>query len=131
MAVADLNFGDLFDEIAKRIPDRPAVVYGESTLSWRVLDERSNRLARYLLRAGRLRVAADIEDEEAAGQIYAGANLLFFAVIEGAALFNIVVWLIQGNPVPNAFAAGLAVLLMVTNLPSEEGFKRLRELRGM
>ncbi len=50
--VADLNYGDMFDELAKVIPDRIAVIHGEHELSWRELDERSNRLARALLAAG-------------------------------------------------------------------------------
>ena len=52
MSVPDLNFGDLFDEIAKVIPDRPALIYGDRLDTWLEFDQRSNRLARYLLDAG-------------------------------------------------------------------------------
>jgi fatty-acyl-CoA synthase len=52
VAVADLNFGDLFDAVARVIPERTAVVYGEQTLTWQTLDARSNRLARYLIGQG-------------------------------------------------------------------------------
>ncbi len=52
MEVPDLNFGDFLDELAKVIPDRPAIVYGEQTIGWKEFDERSNRLARALLEGG-------------------------------------------------------------------------------
>lgn len=52
MAVPDLNFGDLFDELARVIPDRLAIVHGDRRLTWRELDERSNRLARKLMSVG-------------------------------------------------------------------------------
>jgi fatty-acyl-CoA synthase len=50
--VPDLNFGDLFDELARVIGDRPALMHGERCISWQEFDERSNRLARHLLGAG-------------------------------------------------------------------------------
>lgn len=52
MSVPDLNFGDLFDALARVIPDRLAMVYGDKQLTWRQFDERSNRLARRLIDAG-------------------------------------------------------------------------------
>ncbi len=52
MSVPDLNFGDLFDEVARVIPDRLAVVHGDTRLTWREFDRRSNRLARKLTDAG-------------------------------------------------------------------------------
>lgn len=52
MTVPDLNFGDLFDELARAIPERVAIVYGERQLTWREFDERSNRLARRLIEGG-------------------------------------------------------------------------------
>ena len=52
MTVPDLNFGDLFDELARVIPERPAIVCGERQLTWREFDERSNRLARRLIEGG-------------------------------------------------------------------------------
>ena len=51
-AVADLNFGDLFDALAPQIAARPAIIYGQHTLTWGEFDARANRLARYLLAAG-------------------------------------------------------------------------------
>ncbi|MCP5178956.1 MAG: AMP-binding protein [Pseudomonadales bacterium] len=50
--VADLNFGDLLDEVAAAVPARPAIRYGELTRTWAELDQRGNRLARVLLAAG-------------------------------------------------------------------------------
>lgn len=50
--IPDLNFGDIFDALAPRIADRPAIAYGDLTRSWRELDARSNRLARHLGAAG-------------------------------------------------------------------------------
>ena len=47
-----LNFGDLFDAVARAIPQQPAIVHGDVVLSWRELDERSNRLARQLQALG-------------------------------------------------------------------------------
>lgn len=51
-AIPDLNFGDLFDAVARLVPDRPAIAFGDRTISWRELDGRSNRLARYLIDLG-------------------------------------------------------------------------------
>ncbi|MFT6433724.1 MAG: fatty-acyl-CoA synthase [Candidatus Azotimanducaceae bacterium] len=52
MATADLNFGDLLEKVAAAIPEKPAIVHGNNTLSWREFDERSNRLAHHLVDMG-------------------------------------------------------------------------------
>lgn len=52
MNIPDLNFGDLFEALAQAIPQRTAIIYGDAKLTWRELDERSNRLARKLMEAG-------------------------------------------------------------------------------
>jgi len=52
MATADLNFGDLLEKVADAIPERPAIVHGKHTLSWREFDQRSNRLAHHLVDIG-------------------------------------------------------------------------------
>lgn len=46
--IADLSYGDLLDAIGQAIPDRIAIVYGDTRLTWKAFDERSNRLARHL-----------------------------------------------------------------------------------
>jgi amino acid adenylation domain-containing protein len=43
---------ELFEERARRSPDAVAVVSGEESVSYRELDERANRLARYLVAQG-------------------------------------------------------------------------------
>ncbi|WP_139488493.1 non-ribosomal peptide synthetase [Brevibacillus dissolubilis] len=48
----DLTITELFAEQVERTPDEVAVVYGEEVLTYRQLDERSNRLARLLRRKG-------------------------------------------------------------------------------
>ncbi len=48
----DLNFGDVYDAVAKVVPERTAIIYGEKQISWKVFDERTNRLARSLLSRG-------------------------------------------------------------------------------
>lgn len=52
MATPDLNFGDLLEKVADAIPERPAIVHGNHTVSWREFDERSNRLAHHLVDMG-------------------------------------------------------------------------------
>ncbi len=52
MTIPDLNFGDLFDALAQTIPQRTAIIYGDTKLNWYELDQRSNRLARKLLDSG-------------------------------------------------------------------------------
>ncbi|MEL6560504.1 MAG: amino acid adenylation domain-containing protein, partial [Bacteroidota bacterium] len=49
---ADKTVIDLFEEQAAKSPEAPAVVYGEGTLSYGALNERSNQLARYLVSKG-------------------------------------------------------------------------------
>ncbi|MCC6809187.1 MAG: amino acid adenylation domain-containing protein, partial [Deltaproteobacteria bacterium] len=48
----DQSIPALFLAQAKKTPDAAAVVFGEQTLSYRALDERSNQLARYLQKRG-------------------------------------------------------------------------------
>jgi len=57
-------------------------------------------------------------------EIYAGGVILFFALLEGSALFNVVAWLVNGDIV-SPFAAGVAIILMAANLPSERELEDL------
>ena len=52
MTFADLNFGDLLEAAAGVAAEHPAVIQGDSVLSWVSLDHRANRLARALMQAG-------------------------------------------------------------------------------
>ncbi len=51
-SVPDLNYGDIYDALAPRIGDRKAIIQGDHVLTWKELDERSNRLARSLQEIG-------------------------------------------------------------------------------
>ena len=42
------NFADLFGFVAQAVPDRPVIVCGEDSITYRELDERSSALAGYL-----------------------------------------------------------------------------------
>ncbi|WP_392675510.1 amino acid adenylation domain-containing protein [Streptomyces sp. LN785] len=46
------RLNDLFEDAARRTPDREAVVHGEISLTYRELDERSNQVAHWLIRSG-------------------------------------------------------------------------------
>ncbi|MGE4242052.1 AMP-binding protein [Ramlibacter sp.] len=46
------NFADIFKVVAEEIPDRPALVHGPRTLTWREIDARTGALARHLAAAG-------------------------------------------------------------------------------
>jgi 3-oxocholest-4-en-26-oate---CoA ligase len=48
----EFNLADLFESIVDAIPDREALVCGDRRLTYRELDERSNRLAHHLESAG-------------------------------------------------------------------------------
>jgi acyl-CoA synthetase (AMP-forming)/AMP-acid ligase II len=48
----EYNFADLFESVVDAIPDKVALVCGDRRLTYRELDERSNRLAHHLLDAG-------------------------------------------------------------------------------
>ncbi len=48
----ELNLADLFESVADSVPDRLAMVAGERRLTYAALDERSDRLADVLRRAG-------------------------------------------------------------------------------
>ena len=50
--MSGLNFGDLLEAVAARIPDAPAVIHGDLVTDWRTFDARANQLARHLLAAG-------------------------------------------------------------------------------
>ncbi len=43
---------DLFEEQVEKTPDSPALFFGESLISYKVLDERANQVAHYLRRLG-------------------------------------------------------------------------------
>ena len=46
------NLADLFEIVADTIPDREALICGDGRLTYRELDERTNRLAHHMLAAG-------------------------------------------------------------------------------
>src|SRR5437016_2707842 len=48
MTERTFNLADLFEIVAGAVPDRLAVVAGDARLTYRALDERTNRLARHL-----------------------------------------------------------------------------------
>lgn len=51
--VMDWNFGDLLDATAAYVPgDRPALIRGDTVVSWAEFDARTNRIARAMLAAG-------------------------------------------------------------------------------
>jgi acyl-CoA synthetase (AMP-forming)/AMP-acid ligase II len=50
--MASMNLADLFELVADAVPDREAMVAGERRLTYRALDERSNRLAHHLQSLG-------------------------------------------------------------------------------
>ncbi len=45
-------YADVWEQIAAAIPERPAQIQGDRTLSWRDFDRRANALAAHLLQAG-------------------------------------------------------------------------------
>jgi len=46
------NFAEVFEAVAQKVPDRPALVHGERVVTWREFDRRANALAADLLDAG-------------------------------------------------------------------------------
>jgi fatty-acyl-CoA synthase len=46
------NYAELWETIASQIPDAPAQIQGDRTISWREFDERANGVAHTLLAAG-------------------------------------------------------------------------------
>ena len=46
------QMADIWENIAAAIPDKPAIVDGDKTVTYRELDERSTRVARNLLDLG-------------------------------------------------------------------------------
>jgi acyl-CoA synthetase (AMP-forming)/AMP-acid ligase II len=50
--MAGWTFADVWEEIAKAAPDRPAQIQGERVISWGQFDRRANALAAHLVAAG-------------------------------------------------------------------------------
>ena len=48
----EFNVADLVERVAKNIPDREAVIYGERRATYKHFDEKSKQFARYLLSVG-------------------------------------------------------------------------------
>jgi len=48
----EFNLGDLFENVADAVPDREAIVCGDTRLTYRDLDERATRLAHAMQKAG-------------------------------------------------------------------------------
>ena len=52
---SDWNFGTILDGVARTVPgDRPALIRGDTVVTWRDFDQRTNRLARAMIAAGLL-----------------------------------------------------------------------------
>ncbi len=51
-AVTEWTYADIWENVADCLPDAPALIHGDVTLSWSELDQRANALARFLLDAG-------------------------------------------------------------------------------
>jgi len=51
-ATMELNLADLFEVVVDAVPDRTAVVAGDTRLTYAALDERANRLANHLAAQG-------------------------------------------------------------------------------
>ncbi len=52
MSTDGWTYADVWEAVAARFPDAPALVHGETTTSWRAFDERSNGVGHTLLDAG-------------------------------------------------------------------------------
>ena len=53
MAFAGWNYGDLFDAVAKVVPEgHPALIHGDQVTTWQAFDARSNNLARNMIENG-------------------------------------------------------------------------------
>ena len=63
----EFNLADLFECVAARVPEREAVVWGDSRLTYRQLDERANRLAHGLQAMGHRRRATTSGSTRTAG----------------------------------------------------------------
>ncbi len=46
------NYAKIWEVIADQIPDAPAQILGDRTLTWREFDQRANGVAHHLLEAG-------------------------------------------------------------------------------
>lgn len=55
--------------------------------------------------------------DQAMLQAYLSGNLVFFALLEGAGLLNLVFWLISAVPVPYVVVAGVLVVIALANFP--------------
>lgn len=77
----------------------------------------------FALRSARHRVMKDDESKRTLAN-YAAATLLFMAPIEGAALFNVIAWLLNGGIV-SPIVVGVLVAIMVAFLPSETEFENI------
>jgi nitroreductase len=70
------------------------------------------------LRATLLRQAALVpEARQAQGRL--AAMIVGMALLEGGVLFNLVVWLVTGVPMPNVAVAGLLVVVQLFLFPRE------------
>ena len=50
--MGDFQFADVFEAVAKAVPDRAAIIHGAREVTWREFDRRANALAANLLEAG-------------------------------------------------------------------------------
>src|SRR6187402_3415955 len=50
--MTEWNFADVYEAVARRVPDRPCLVHGERTITWSQLDARADALAADMIAAG-------------------------------------------------------------------------------
>jgi acyl-CoA synthetase (AMP-forming)/AMP-acid ligase II len=55
--MTDWTFADVWEAVARAVPDRPAQIQGDRTISWKQFDRRANALAAHLVAAGLSRQA--------------------------------------------------------------------------
>ncbi|MEY2552408.1 MAG: 3-oxocholest-4-en-26-oate---CoA ligase, partial [Ilumatobacteraceae bacterium] len=48
----DWNFADVWEVVARRVPDAPALVHGDTTIDWKTFDARAAGVSAALLDAG-------------------------------------------------------------------------------
>jgi hypothetical protein len=71
----------------------------------------------FLVRGARFGRVAELAPD-ARPQGYAAAVITFFAILEGASLFNIVAWLLSGEAVPAVPVVAVLVAIALASFPS-------------
>jgi len=50
--MTEWNFADVYEAVARRVPDRPCLVHGDQTITWSQMDARADALAADMIAAG-------------------------------------------------------------------------------